>query len=161
MGGKRLSEHLDSMYAKYGYFASYAGYHIVPGDKQQVLDGMTAIFDKLRSWEGKPNTYPSAAGPYKVKSVRDLETLYDSSKPDNKADMPHSAFMITFTFENGCVATIRGSGTEPKLKFYGCVDGNSMPEAEKLLNDMLSHIYELAEPAKHPHSAQERLSRCP
>ena len=26
--------------------------------------------------------------------------------------------MITFTFENGCVATLRTSGTEPKIKYY-------------------------------------------
>jgi phosphomannomutase len=26
--------------------------------------------------------------------------------------------MITFTFENGSVATLRISGTEPKVKYY-------------------------------------------
>ena len=26
--------------------------------------------------------------------------------------------MITFTLENGSVVTLRGSGTEPKLKYY-------------------------------------------
>lgn len=26
--------------------------------------------------------------------------------------------MITFTFQNGCVATLRTSGTEPKIKYY-------------------------------------------
>ena len=26
--------------------------------------------------------------------------------------------MITFYFENGCVATLRTSGTEPKIKYY-------------------------------------------
>ena len=26
--------------------------------------------------------------------------------------------MITFYFENGCVCTIRTSGTEPKIKWY-------------------------------------------
>ena len=26
--------------------------------------------------------------------------------------------MVTFTFENGCVATLRTSGTEPKIKYY-------------------------------------------
>ncbi|WAQ98863.1 PGM2L-like protein [Mya arenaria] len=29
-----------------------------------------------------------------------------------------SSHMITFTFENGCVATLRTSGTEPKIKYY-------------------------------------------
>ena len=26
--------------------------------------------------------------------------------------------MITFTFDNGCIATMRTSGTEPKIKYY-------------------------------------------
>jgi phosphomannomutase len=26
--------------------------------------------------------------------------------------------MITFTFDNGLVATLRTSGTEPKIKYY-------------------------------------------
>ena len=26
--------------------------------------------------------------------------------------------MLTFTFQNGCVATLRTSGTEPKIKYY-------------------------------------------
>ena len=29
-----------------------------------------------------------------------------------------SSHMITFYFENGCVMTIRTSGTEPKIKWY-------------------------------------------
>lgn len=29
-----------------------------------------------------------------------------------------SSQMITFTFQNGCVATLRTSGTEPKIKYY-------------------------------------------
>jgi hypothetical protein len=38
---------------------------------------------------------------------------YDSSRPDKKAILPTSSstHMITFFFENGCVATLRGSGT--------------------------------------------------
>ena len=32
--------------------------------------------------------------------------------------MDPSCQMITFTFENGCVATLRTSGTEPKIKYY-------------------------------------------
>ena len=32
--------------------------------------------------------------------------------------MSKSSHMITFTLENGCVMTIRTSGTEPKIKYY-------------------------------------------
>lgn len=66
--------------------------------------------------------YPSSLlnGKYKVKGVRDLTTGYDSRQPDGKALLPSSSSsqMITFYFENGLDATIRTSGTEPKIKYY-------------------------------------------
>lgn len=41
-------------------------------------------------------------------------------QPDKKAILPVSADsqMITFNFKNGLVATLRTSGTEPKIKYY-------------------------------------------
>ena len=35
-----------------------------------------------------------------------------------------SSQMITFTFEEGIVATLRTSGTEPKIKYYTEICGN-------------------------------------
>lgn len=45
---------------------------------------------------------------------------YDNSQPLNKAILPvdKTTQMITFNFENGLVATLRTSGTEPKIKYY-------------------------------------------
>lgn len=50
--------------------------------------------------------------------------------------------MITFFFENGCVATLRGSGTEPKLKYYIELPGDFKKEAQvtKELADMVKEI---------------------
>lgn len=52
--------------------------------------------------------------------TRDLTTGYDSSQEDKKATLPvsRSSQMITFTFDNGLVVTLRTSGTEPKIKYY-------------------------------------------
>jgi len=59
-------------------------------------------------------------GKYAVKGVRDLTNGFDSRQPDGKALLPTSSSsqMITFYFENGLDATIRTSGTEPKVKYY-------------------------------------------
>lgn len=59
-------------------------------------------------------------GKYQIESVRDLTTGFDSSQPDNKAVLPvsSSSQMITFSFDNGMVVTLRTSGTEPKIKYY-------------------------------------------
>ena len=65
--------------------------------------------------------YPSElAGKYHIIDVRDLTTGYDSSRADKKAILPTDpkTQMITFKFSNGIVATLRSSGTEPKLKYY-------------------------------------------
>ena len=76
----------------------------------------------------------------KWQQVRDLTTGYDSSTADKKTTLPASTSSqvpppvppvrltrvqhLTFTFENGCIANLRGSGTEPKLKYYVELHGN-------------------------------------
>lgn len=68
------------------------------------------------------NFYPSSivGGKYSIVGIRDLTNGYDNTKPDNKTTLPisKSSEMITFTFDNGLVATLRTSGTEPKIKYY-------------------------------------------
>ena len=73
------------------------------------------IFDALRDGG---NGYPQTIGKFAVAHVRDLTTGYDSSTPDKKTTLPASAASqhLAFTFANGGVANLRGSGTEPKLK---------------------------------------------
>lgn len=66
--------------------------------------------------------YPSTLcdGRYTVRAVRDLTTGFDSSQPDGRARLPSSksSQMITFSFANGVMLTLRTSGTEPKVKYY-------------------------------------------
>lgn len=66
--------------------------------------------------------YPDAvhSGKYPIASVRDLTTGVDTAQPDGCTQLPSSKSgqMITFSFENGAVITLRTSGTEPKIKYY-------------------------------------------
>jgi len=63
--------------------------------------------------------------------------------------------MITFKFDEGCVATIRTSGTEPKIKYYSEIStqpGDSMPweDAGKKIDELIEHlVQELLEPEKN------------
>lgn len=59
-------------------------------------------------------------GKYRIASVRDLTTGVDTSQPNRQTLLPSSKSgqMITFSFENGAVITLRTSGTEPKIKYY-------------------------------------------
>lgn len=47
---------------------------------------------------------------------------------------------LTFTFENGCVANLRGSGTEPKLKYYVELHGPVKEEVTATLMQMVKSI---------------------
>ncbi|XP_071152090.1 phosphopentomutase-like [Mytilus edulis] len=112
--GLTLYKQLENIYQKYGYHISLNSYFICH-DK----DVIKKLFDDLRNFNGT-GKHPDTCGPYKIKYVRDLTVGIDNSKPDNIPTLPvsKSSQMVTYTFENGCVATLRTSGTEPKIKYY-------------------------------------------
>jgi len=109
-----LSKQLEIIYQRYGYHMSKNSYFLC-----HDADTIKAMFDRLRNYDGS-GTYPTKCGDYSIAHVRDLTAGYDSETPDHKPLLPtsKSSQMITFKFENGCVATLRTSGTEPKIKYY-------------------------------------------
>jgi phosphomannomutase len=140
--GRTLAQYLDSLYAKYGYFVTNNRYFFCYEPSKQV-----EIFEKhlrCRDSPDDPAAYPKKFGRFAVKNVRDLTTGYDSCQPDCKAILPVSASsqMITFYFENGCVLTLRGSGTEPKLKYYAELSGTDGAAVTKELAELLSAVVE-------------------
>ena len=88
------------------------------------------IFGEMRNG-GK---YTDHCGRFAITGIRDLTSPgFDSTTADKKPTLPVSSGtqMITFTFANGGVATLRGSGTEPKLKYYVELAGKAgQPHAE-------------------------------
>ncbi|KAH8298423.1 hypothetical protein KR044_002481, partial [Drosophila immigrans] len=113
-----LQDKLRDIYEKYGFHTSVINYVICKDIKL-----IQKIFKRLRTFKNNAkNTYPTSLldGEFEVEHVRDLTTGYDSSTKDKKAILPVSAStqMITFTFKNGFVITLRTSGTEPKMKYY-------------------------------------------
>lgn len=114
--GKTLIQQLEHIYETYGYHVSNNSYFIC--SDQNIIN---AMFDRIRNFNG-PNAYPTSVckGKYLIKSVRDLTTGHDSAQEDERAVLPvdPTSQMITFSFANGCVLTLRTSGTEPKIKYY-------------------------------------------
>ncbi len=103
---------------------------------------MFGIFAALRHRHKDGTGYPRTMGPYPIVRVRDLQTPgHDDAVPgDHKPTLPTSSSpMITFFFANGAVFTLRGSGTEPKLKYYTELPGVE-GEADALLADMIQHM---------------------
>jgi len=74
--------------------------------------GAQKIANILSSYRSNP---PKAFGDFKVSHFKDfgVDTLYDS---DGEL-IPKQDFFV-LEFENGYSFAVRGSGTEPKIKFY-------------------------------------------
>ncbi|EDV90351.1 GH23475, partial [Drosophila grimshawi] len=149
-----MQEKLRDIYETYGYHTSIVSYVTC---KDKVL--IEKIFKRLRTFEDEQeNTYPSSIldGEFEIENVRDLTTGYDSSTPDKKATLPasESIQMITFTFKNGFVVTLRTSGTEPKMKYYaemcGKPENKRWDELELALHRMTeAAVEEFYEPKKN------------
>jgi len=105
---------LDHIYTTYGYHLAKTSYFICHDPAK-----IKAMFDRIRTL-GVDGKYPTNCGPYEIRYIRDLTTGYDNSQANNVAILPvnKSIQMITVTFVNGCRATLRTSGTEPKVKYY-------------------------------------------
>ncbi|KAK3731220.1 hypothetical protein QZH41_011197, partial [Actinostola sp. cb2023] len=122
--GLILTQQLEKLFERYGVHISNNSYYLCLSPPIIV-----EIFNRIRSLEN--GTYPTSCGEFKISGIRDLTTGFDNTQPDNKLIIhsqgkvntnvlptSKSSQMITFYFENGCVATLRTSGTEPKIKYY-------------------------------------------
>ncbi|XP_070712675.1 phosphopentomutase [Pempheris klunzingeri] len=138
-----LSQQLTTIYEEYGYHISKNSYFICHDQ-----DVIRSLFKRLRNYGGQKDSYSTECGRFCISAVRDLTTGYDSNQPGNKAVLPTSSSsqMITFTFSNGGVATMRTSGTEPKIKYYTelcSAPGNSdVAQLKKELDDLVDAIVE-------------------
>ncbi|KAK9458493.1 uncharacterized protein V1516DRAFT_644058 [Lipomyces oligophaga] len=125
---------LEDIYKKYGYFEDYNSYYV-------ALDPAVTerVFKLIRSSGGTESTsrnnyvYPTTVGSRKVTYWRDLTIGYDSATPDHAPLLPVSktSEMITFNLDGSIDVTVRGSGTEPKLKVY--IEAKSTESRERSL----------------------------
>ena len=83
----------------------------------------------------------------------DVTTGYDSGSSSGKGELPMTpgSHMIMLTFDNGVSVTLRTSGTEPKIKFYGLAGGQVEAAAVKdtLTTFVDGVVEELLRPTLH------------
>ncbi|CAO3669436.1 unnamed protein product [Umbelopsis ramanniana] len=145
--GQSANDYLESLYQKYGYFVTDNSYFICrdPETIKKIFVRMRYGDYPQQSPDGKYQyklNYPATIGGHKVTGIRDLTIGYDSATPDNFPTLPvsSSSEMITFKLENGCVFTIRTSGTEPKIKYYSELASTSTEQARKELKVVVNAI---------------------
>ncbi|KAF2115225.1 hypothetical protein BDV96DRAFT_612597 [Lophiotrema nucula] len=122
---------LQKLYEHYGYFEDANTYLTSPSPSTT-----TAVFESIRAL-GKP--YPHKVGSRKIHRWRDLTVGYDSKSHDHVPDLPvdNSAQMITCELDGGARFTVRGSGTEPKIKLYIECVGKSIENAKNGAKEIL------------------------
>jgi phosphoglucomutase len=105
--GKTIGETLDALYLKYGYYTEAIGNIYYEG-----AAGAAKIAKILASYRKSP---PKAFGKVKVTKFRDFgrEKIKDAD-----GELIPSQDLYIVTLANGYNYAVRGSGTEPKIKFY-------------------------------------------
>ncbi|KAL0212515.1 hypothetical protein RCL1_006141 [Eukaryota sp. TZLM3-RCL] len=140
--GSSINQKLEELNQEYGYFVSRDGYFIC--HDQEIID---EIFERIRNG-GK---YLDLQG-YPVSRIRDLTGKgLDTAFEDKQPRLPtSSSHMITWTFENGAVITLRTSGTEPKVKYYSEMPAATREEAKQQLTVMVDKLLkEWVQPEKY------------
>lgn len=117
--GCSLPERLDALNELYGHHLSFNGY-LSLSTESTPLD---VIFNSARA-----NGLPETLGKCCVCTVRDLTEGTDTSQEDGRALLPSdtSTQFLTFTCSSplgdssaaDVTISLRGSGTEPKVKYY-------------------------------------------
>ena len=122
------------LYEKYGYFKESQYTITLKG-----LDGSKQIaemMDKLR------NNPPAAFGDLKVLKMRDYQTgiVKDMvAGTEGTTGLPKSN-VLYFELPDNFWCCARPSGTEPKIKFYMGVKGNSLEDAQAKLDQLTEDL---------------------
>ncbi|MBQ7969139.1 MAG: phospho-sugar mutase [Clostridia bacterium] len=126
--GMTLYDALISLYEKYGYY--FEGVQNIYMEGVDGKDKMDALMEKLR------NDPPKELGGIKVVSVRDYKSgiITDLETGNTEPTGLPSSNVLYFVNANGDVVVVRPSGTEPKLKLYFLVNGQTAELANKALD---------------------------
>lgn len=124
--GKTLVDALEEIYKEYGYYLDALDSFVLQG-----IDGvqkMNAVLDALR-----------ARG---ASAFPDIETVQDFS--EGIGDLPKEN-VLKYLFRNGSWLAVRPSGTEPKLKVYYSVRGESHEAAAEQLSALREQMKAVVE----------------
>lgn len=134
-----LWDAMVAMYEKYGYYKD--GVKSIGLSGIEGLEKIQTIMSTLRE------NPPAEIGGYKVTTVRDykMDTSKDMATGEVKpTGLPNSNVLYYEMTDNAWVC-VRPSGTEPKIKFYFGIVGQSLEDADKKAEEMSEAIAALAE----------------
>lgn len=120
-----LYDALQSIYARYGYY----------GEKSMdvYMEGLDGIARRTATMQALRQTPPREIGGFAVAFIGDYQAKTITYLSDGRCEstgLPKSD-VLYYGLENGDVAVIRPSGTEPKIKIYylaGAADADTLDE---------------------------------
>ncbi len=123
-----------AMYERYGYYKD--GIQAVTFKGIDGLEKIQRILDTLR------NNPPQHLGRYQVLSVRDYKNdrIKNMASGEVKPTGLPISNVLYYDLEDGAWLCVRPSGTEPKIKFYYGVKGNSMENADELSGELEKEV---------------------
>lgn len=130
--GKDLSDVLEELYAKFGYFKNEQVAVEYPGIEGQ--DKMASVLAAIR--ENNPN---EVAG-LKVLGCKDYNEDTYMLVVGDREDVPHELLpksnVLEFPLEGGSKIIVRPSGTEPKIKVYCFAYGKTNTQAQEVMDKL-------------------------
>ncbi len=132
--GKTLWDAMMGLYEKYGFYREGLATITLKG-----VDGARQIQERMQRLREEP---PKTLGGHTVLAVRDY-------RADRREDMQTGAVTATglprsdvlyYELEGDAWCCVRPSGTEPKIKYYFGVKGDSLADAEKKLEQLEKDI---------------------
>ncbi|OMF35858.1 phosphoglucomutase [Paenibacillus sp. FSL H8-0548] len=123
--GKTLYDVLLELYAKFGFYLEGLESRTLKG-----FDGVQKIGAIMDDWRQNP---PVEINGVKVEQVLDYGKGHDGLRPEN---------VLKYLLEDGSWFCLRPSGTEPKIKVYFAVKGESKDTADRALHALKTAVME-------------------
>ena len=132
--GITLWDQMLNIYNKYGYYKEDLFTMTFKG-----ADGAKKMQDMMDAY--RKNT-PKQVGAYKVLRLRDYknDVITDLATGETTPTGLPKSNVLYFELENDAWFCVRPSGTEPKIKFYAGIKGNSLDDSAKKLDELMEAI---------------------
>ncbi|MGO4530726.1 phospho-sugar mutase [Paenibacillus sp. 2TAF8] len=121
--GKTLYDVLQELYNQFGFFLEKLESRTLKGK-----DGVAQIQAKMTDWRSNP---PKEVAGIAVQDVLDYSLGLDGLPKEN---------VLKFILADGSWFCLRPSGTEPKIKVYFAVRGESLDDAESRIERLVSEV---------------------
>lgn len=130
---KTLYDKLLEIYAQYGfYLEGLKNIHLLGKEGQ---DKITRIMDYFR------NNPPQEINGHEIIKIEDFElSKRYANKKVETIDLDKSN-VLKYYLDNESWFVLRPSGTEPKLKIYAGVIGNSLENSKEMVDELLEAVY--------------------